>query len=520
MAGVAYASDLLTAGRALPPATSAGLSVADDVTHARSHFHTLTPLRSGCNAHFDRLRCGSSGKRFCADGPIPLAECVRACEETRGCGAVSLFRVGSALLADGTRHAYPGLHYFCRLLNSSCTASAEPGTCHATPRNWCSFALVPSRNCSASEQLRPTRLSSAASDSAVATQLAPQPEPTASARPRVYLGTSVVLGGGLNNMLMHVADLLRASCGRNATLVLPRLDGDPLASTYNASARYVQRHSLPPLAFGELFDAPHFIAAVRPCAVVEETPSLREKAGELPLTPLRAGWDRVGNVPALRRVYGALRPSPLVKRWVDRLAEAAARLAGRRWAAIHLPIERDWYWGTDFCQPRVEEGFTRRCYTPNSVAIETAASLRAGTATGVVLLYASDKVPPHGPPICTADFAPLAVAKLQVDADVAYTVRNAAEQFFAVGSPVAFYGNSYSSFSKGVATMRMGAGRGANFAYDCAGIEAAGWPPIRRRRRRGERRRRANHLTTVHPGFALLQTVRPERCRSIQKIIC
>ena len=236
MAGVAYASDLLTAGRALPPATSAGLSVADDVTHARSHFHTLTPLRSGCNAHFDRLRCGSSGKRFCADGPIPLAECVRACEETRGCGAVSLFRVGSALLADGTRHAYPGLHYFCRLLNSSCTASAEPGTCHATPRNWCSFALVPSRNCSASEQLRPTRLSSAASDSAVATQLAPQPEPTASARPRVYLGTSVVLGGGLNNMLMHVADLLRASCGRNATLVLPRLDGDPLASTYNATA--------------------------------------------------------------------------------------------------------------------------------------------------------------------------------------------------------------------------------------------------------------------------------------------
>ena len=67
MAGVAYASDLLTAGRALPPATSAGLSVADDVTHARSHFHTLTPLRSGCNAHFDRLRCGSSGKGFSPD---------------------------------------------------------------------------------------------------------------------------------------------------------------------------------------------------------------------------------------------------------------------------------------------------------------------------------------------------------------------------------------------------------------------------------------------------------------------
>ena len=42
--------------------------------------------------------------------------------------------------------------------------------------------------------------------------------------------------------------------------------------------------------------------------------------------------------------------SPQVQPLLDALlAEAVAR-AGPRWASIHLPIEMDWWWSTDFCQ--------------------------------------------------------------------------------------------------------------------------------------------------------------------------
>ena len=38
-----------------------------------------------------------------------------------------------------------------------------------------------------------------------------------------------VLGGGLNNMLMSLAQLLTESCERDAVLLLPPFDADPLA---------------------------------------------------------------------------------------------------------------------------------------------------------------------------------------------------------------------------------------------------------------------------------------------------
>ena len=40
--------------------------------------------------------------------------------------------------------------------------------------------------------------------------------------------TKVVLGGGLNNMLMNVAQLLALTCEPGNVLVMPNLDADPL----------------------------------------------------------------------------------------------------------------------------------------------------------------------------------------------------------------------------------------------------------------------------------------------------
>ena len=47
-----------------------------------------------------------------------------------------------------------------------------------------------------------------------------------------YFYTRAVLGGGLNNMLMHVAQLLHSSCEAEAILVLPRLDRDPMSEPW------------------------------------------------------------------------------------------------------------------------------------------------------------------------------------------------------------------------------------------------------------------------------------------------
>lgn len=180
--------------------------------------------------------------------------------------------------------------------------------------------------------------------------------PTMQRVPRHRLiGTRVVLGGGLNNMLMQVAELLSACCcseDDDTALVLPRLDADPLRMS-------APQESLP---FRAVFNASAFVSGVRPCRAVEPSPSgpgaWDDKAGvALPASeygvattrspllqwivprPIRGRWNASAH---LVRVYSAARPSVQVAALVEALETEAVRRAGPRWDAVHLTIERDW----------------------------------------------------------------------------------------------------------------------------------------------------------------------------------
>lgn len=152
-----------------------------------------------------------------------------------------------------------------------------------------------------------------------------------------------------------------------------------------------------------------------------------------------------------------------------------------------------------------------------------------------MLLYAHDKVSELGPPVCASDFGgrtvkllllPLSAglqsfhrpysASVNRRADgiaeaegeqLCYTLRNAAEQFLAARAPGGFYGNRFSTFSKGVALMRAARRSSAvapwdmrnaeeasdwasqSFAYDCATSALELIKPV----------------FTAHPGFHLLR---------------
>ena len=94
-----------------------------------------------------------------------------------------------------------------------------------------------------------------------------------------------------------------------------------------------------------------------------------------------------------------------------------------------------------------------------------------------------------------------------------YTLRNAAEQFFAARAPAGFYGNAHSTFSKGIAAMRdttqsddddtARIQADASFAYDCT-------LALVKNRRINARPR--DSIVAAHPGFRLLRTLQPDEC--------
>ena len=383
------------------------------------------------------------------------------------------------------------------------------------------------------------------------------------------LGAPTPLGGGLNNMLMQLSQLVELSCASNATLLLPQLRADPLRRT-------PQRSDVAALPFGSLFDVGFFRPEFRRCtgappedelavgashlggsatsAVVPPTAgacTLRVRDDAL-LTDTDTGGTRIHTPSAqgslegrrvrwvtpdpvnrswphshalLACVYRALKPSSSVRRSLAQLEHRAGALAGPRYAAVHQPIQRDWWWESRICAPRdaTHEAtrdatlavlsvapFLRRCYTPRQVAAATAESRKRLGASGIVLLYAHDKVSPLGPAVCSSDFHPVqtlsatvgstsssrsssqaatahdrdvkmpirklprassSIHKLALPDDLPYTLRTAIELWLAVRAPAAFYGNSISSFSRGVALLRSTRRRGRSlpsFAYDCA----------------------------------------------------
>ena len=83
-------------------------------------------------------------------------------------------------------------------------------------------------------------------------------------------------------------------------------------------------------------------------------------------------------------MYGALRPAAALKRYLASFTASAAERAGPRWTAVHLRIERDWWFRAAMCH---RQG-PRRCFSPVEVARTTRRTRRRDRATGSLLMYA------------------------------------------------------------------------------------------------------------------------------------
>lgn len=341
-----------------------------------------------------------------------------------------------------------------------------------------------------------------------------------------------ILSGGLNNMLMMIAQLLTVSCADpNGVLLLPPMDIDPLRALMQdkihqstAALRTQKQRGLPVApppppsppprqilgGFEDFFDLPYFRShAAKFCGSRTHNGSAGTFVwtGEPPpgahvvqvfIKSLGPQWDYKAYTPAMVALYGSLRPSGKVAALVEALTRQAVERAGPNWSAVHLPVQSDWWFETGWCLGRPNEGYTRRCYTPREVAKSTRDARR--NATGTVLLFAHDKVatrahpwvdpkgrkqtgsPIHvGPSICNGAFGPNTF-KLHLPTSIPYLFRNAAEQFFAARAPAGFFGNSFSTFSKGIALLRdSGTATSCRtmrcqcFSYDCAQTDYAFW---------------------------------------------
>ena len=259
-----------------------------------------------------------------------------------------------------------------------------------------------------------------------------------------YAWLAEPLQGGLNNMLLHTAILLEKTCAAGDVLVLPRFN-----SGYQMYRRSYAAHRLKaPLRFGELFDVAFWQERSQPCRSVEAAPvdaELRNLKGDLEVidddTELRHRH-------AVLALYGALRPAAGLRRVLAKLFATATKRAGPRWRAVHLRIERDWWFRAAMCH----RAGPRRCYSPDEVSH---AIQQTRHATGALLLYASDNISPCGPVANASAFGARALKlKLHASLALSYTARSAVEFFLAAAAPAAFYGNSFSSFSRGVAAIR------------------------------------------------------------------
>lgn len=275
-----------------------------------------------------------------------------------------------------------------------------------------------------------------------------------------FAGAPTEVNGGLNNLVMALSQLLHETCdgGRRAvaTLVLPR---------FTSGVNFFQRkYSNESLDFGEVFSVPYFQHRVRPCSVVAHEPA-GASVRPLRVVPINKDWPYDHMLPL---VYGALRPGRAVRPLVAGALREVGRRAGPRWSAVHLRIERDWFYITAFCN--VARYTPRRCFTPAEAAAVTKRSRARANTTGTLLLYAEDLMSPRGPKVDPAAFGAPTI-KLPRIANASYTVRAAVEMFVAAEARAGFYGNSYSTFSRGVAMLRsVGCAGCPSFAYDCAAL--------------------------------------------------
>ena len=104
-------------------------------------------------------------------------------------------------------------------------------------------------------------------------------------------------------------------------------------------------HTKKPIKFSDLFNATYFIHQVYPCIAVEYLPP-GEVIVPTKVQGIKIPWPYDYTLPAL---YAALRPSPQLELIVSELYARTVRVAGPRWAGIHLRIEKDWWYDSGFC---------------------------------------------------------------------------------------------------------------------------------------------------------------------------
>ena len=238
-------------------------------------------------------------------------------------------------------------------------------------------------------------------------------------------GHVVVLQGGLNNMLMHVAQRLHEGCFD------PKVYRLNSGHMFVADASRKRSHRL-----DEIFElADLFVASNRSCV----TPFL---------TINRRWWTRRAHVEQLRRVYARLRLSDRLRRHVVHYA-----------TVVHVRMERDWVDRAQMCR-------------------------RRGHCVDVDEIAAQVRDPAAAVAISTANTAPRALSRLArrwrtilpTLPHLSYTENAAVQMMTAVEADV-FWGNAFSTFSIGVSQVRAARHRKPSFAYNCAdasGADASG----------------------------------------------
>lgn len=258
------------------------------------------------------------------------------------------------------------------------------------------------------------------------------------------------LGGGLNNQVLHLTQLLTDTCARKGTLELPRfMAGDDFFR------RRGDPYSTNSIAFSDVFDEESFQESIRPCSITQHGGA---NATIATLVQINANWFRdAKRVAMVSSVYAALKPGRLVRGPLAGALRQIEDASVGAWAAVHLRIERDW---NVFCDKRFSP---RRCFTHNEIGDITHKSLTTASAT--VLLYSHDLLPAHIKPRLIRNAFCGRVIELPRVTGV-YVVQAAVQLFVAANASHSFHGNSYSTFSRGVALLRRGV---RSFSYDCAG---------------------------------------------------
>ncbi len=277
---------------------------------------------------------------------------------------------------------------------------------------------------------------------------------------------AMVLPGGINNALMHLSQWISDSCW-------PDLDRVQINSGLGFG-RAASLGSRPPS---------HPLSAIFRVDKLKEVTAWRRKEvadgrGGAKCGVHNASWvenPRLVGInerwylerryaEVLSRVYAALAPSPPIAKRVRDFRKAAGLRPfdqDHPWACVHLRLERDWTQIANMCARK--RG--RYCWYPADVKPQLE---RSGDA-GRPLVIALSRANTDAKTLQLVDAAFPKASFIPEPPALSYTERAAVHMFVAAEAPV-FWGNSFSTFSRGIAMVRAAHGQRSS-AYDCADSE-------------------------------------------------